>query len=67
MSYNCHNNCFTLLVRSGTGGGGGKPFGDGEREKWLLFGLVGAVTVIGTLAFYEMGYKEIAWKEFVNK
>lgn len=51
--------------RSGTGGSG-KPFGDGEREKWLLFGLVGAVTVIGTLAFYEMGYKEIAWKEFVN-
>lgn len=52
--------------RSGTGGSG-KPFSDGEREKWLLFGLVGAVTVIGTLAFYEMGYKEIAWKEFVNK
>lgn len=57
---------FKLLYRSGSGGSG-KPFSDGEREKWLLFGLVGAVTVIGTLAFYEMGYKEIAWKEFVNK
>ncbi|XP_046991974.1 AFG3-like protein 2 [Schistocerca americana] len=51
----------------GTGPGGGKPFGDGgDREKWLVLGMIGTVALLGTLAFYEMGYKEIAWKEFVN-
>ncbi|KAK9499956.1 hypothetical protein O3M35_002889 [Rhynocoris fuscipes] len=52
----------------GTRGGapGGKQLGDGEKEKWLLFGLVGIVGVVGLLAFYEMGYKEITWKEFIN-
>lgn len=49
-------------------GGGGKPFGEGgEKEKWMLFGALGVMAVIVTLAFYEMGYQEIAWKEFVNK
>ncbi|XP_075228639.1 AFG3 like matrix AAA peptidase subunit 2 [Lycorma delicatula] len=49
-------------------GGGAKPLSssDGEKEKWLIFGLLGAVAVVATLAFFEMGYKEIAWKEFVN-
>lgn len=55
--------------QSRSGGSGGKGFGDGgerEREMWIIIGLVGAVTFLGTLAYYEMGYKEIAWKEFVN-
>jgi AFG3 family protein len=47
------------------GGSGGKE--GGEREKWIIIGLVGTVALLGTLAYYEMGYKEIAWKEFVNK
>ncbi|BES98812.1 Peptidase family M41 [Nesidiocoris tenuis] len=48
--------------------GPGKPLGggDSEKEKWLLFGLVGVVGLVGLIAMYEMGYKEIAWKEFVN-
>lgn len=47
--------------------GGGKPLGgDSDKEKWLLFGLVGVVGLVGMIALYEMGYKEIAWKEFVN-
>ncbi|KAF6201933.1 hypothetical protein GE061_004329 [Apolygus lucorum] len=47
--------------------GTGKPLGgDSEKEKWLLFGLVGVVGLVGLIAVYEMGYKEIAWKEFVN-
>lgn len=33
----------------------------------MLFGTLGAVAVIAVLAYYEMGYQEIAWKEFVNK
>lgn len=57
-----------LVCFRGGGPGGGKPFGEGgEKEKWMLFGTLGVMAVIVTLAFYEMGYQEIAWKEFVNK
>lgn len=50
----------------GTRGTGPKPLGDSEKEKWFLFGLVGVVGLIAAIAYYEMGFKEIAWKEFVN-
>ena len=57
-----------IFYFSRSGGPGGKAFGDGgEREKWFIIGIVGTVALLGTLAYYEMGYKEIAWKEFVNK
>uniref|UniRef100_A0A069DXI0 Putative atp-dependent zinc metalloprotease yme1 n=1 Tax=Panstrongylus megistus TaxID=65343 RepID=A0A069DXI0_9HEMI len=46
--------------------GGGKQLGESEKEKWLLFGLVGVAGLVAILAFYEMGYKEITWKEFLN-
>ncbi|XP_073976127.1 AFG3 like matrix AAA peptidase subunit 2 isoform X1 [Rhodnius prolixus] len=46
--------------------GGGKQLGESEKEKWLLFGLVGVAGLIAMLAYYEMGYKEITWKEFLN-
>lgn len=54
------------------GGGtpGGRPLGEGgggDRERWILFGAIGAVVLIGSFAFFEMGYKEISWKEFVNR
>lgn len=51
-------------------GGKGRPIGegsDGNREKWLVFGAIGAVALLGSFAFFEMGYKEISWKEFVTK
>ncbi|PSN49682.1 hypothetical protein C0J52_05318 [Blattella germanica] len=52
---------------SRSGGPGGKAFGEGgEREKWFIVGMVATVALLGTVAYYEMGYKEIAWKEFVN-
>lgn len=52
-----------------SGGGSGRPIGGdgGDKEKWLIFGALGAVALIGSFAFFEMGYREIAWKEFVNK
>lgn len=57
--------------KGGSGGSGsGRPIGGGEgndREKWLLLGAIGVVGLIGTLAFMEINYKEIGWKEFVNK
>lgn len=53
----------------GGGSGGGRPIGgeDNDKEKWLLLGALGVVSLIGGLAFMEMGYKEIGWKEFVNR
>ena len=51
-------------------GGSGRPIGGGEegdKEKMLMFGALAGVALISAIAFFEMGYKEIAWKEFVNK
>lgn len=54
----------------GTGTPSGRPLGEGgggDRERWILFGAIGAVVLIASFAFFEMGYKEISWKEFVNR
>lgn len=54
----------------GSGGPGGRPLGDGggsDRDRWILLGAIGAVVLVGSFAFFEMGYKEISWKEFVNR
>lgn len=54
----------------GTGTPGGRPLGEGgggDRERWILLGAIGAVVLVGSFAFFEMGYKEISWKEFVNR
>lgn len=51
-------------------GGSGRPIGGeggGDKEKWMLFGAAGTVAFIAALAYLEMGYKEIGWKEFVNQ
>lgn len=50
------------------GGGSGRPIGGegGDKEKWLLLGALGTVAFLGALAYMDMGYKEIGWKEFVN-
>lgn len=62
---------FGPTASKGGGSGGGRPIGgsgDGnDREKWLLLGALGIVGLIGTLTFMEINYKEIGWKEFVNK
>ncbi|KAH8365555.1 hypothetical protein KR093_001949 [Drosophila rubida] len=53
----------------GPGSPGGRPLGEGggsDRERWILLGAIGAVVLVGSFAFFEMGYKEISWKEFVN-
>lgn len=54
---------------SGGGGGSGKPLGgeDNDKEKWLMFGAVSALAIAGAIVYFEVGYKEIGWKEFVNK
>ncbi|XP_065081157.1 AFG3-like protein 2 [Ochlerotatus camptorhynchus] len=53
---------------SSSSGGSGRPIGGegGEKEKMLVFGALAGVALISAIAYFEMGYKEIAWKEFVN-
>nr|CAI5836226.1 unnamed protein product [Callosobruchus analis] len=57
---------FGLFGGTGRGGSGGKPFGDNERDKWYVLGAAAAVAFLATITMWEMGYKEISWKEFVH-
>ncbi|XP_015122143.1 AFG3-like protein 2 [Diachasma alloeum] len=50
---------------SGGGPGGGKPFEGNDRDKWIIGGIIGAVGVIGAMTFFDVGSKEITWREFV--
>lgn len=56
----CICNFYLFLFRSSSSG-------DSDKEKWLLYGVAGAIGLISLLAFYNMSYKEINWKDFVNK
>jgi hypothetical protein len=50
--------------------GQGRPIGgnpEGPDSKMLLYGALGIFAVLGSIAFFEMGYKEISWKDFINK
>lgn len=58
----------------GSRGGGrntgqGRPIGSGEpeRDRMLILGALGGIALVAAIAFIETGYKEIAWKDFVNK
>jgi AFG3 family protein len=57
---------FGLFGGTGRGGSGGKPFGDGDRDKWYILGAGAAIAFLATVTLWEMGYKEIGWKEFVH-
>lgn len=49
----------------GGGGGSGRPLGEGnERDRWLALGALGVMGVLALAALYNMGYREITWKEF---
>jgi hypothetical protein len=50
--------------------GQGRPIGGEqppEQTRMLLFGALGFIAFVGALTYFEMGYKEISWKDFVNK
>uniref|UniRef100_A0A1B0G3D3 AAA+ ATPase domain-containing protein n=1 Tax=Glossina morsitans morsitans TaxID=37546 RepID=A0A1B0G3D3_GLOMM len=60
---------FTNKQQQGGRQGGNRNVGDGgsgEREKWIILGAIAAAALVGSFAFFEVGYKEIAWKDFVN-
>lgn len=56
--------------KSGGGAGGGrssgsKPLGEGsDRDRWMALATLAAIGLIGVAAYYQMGYREITWKEF---
>lgn len=47
-------------------GSGGKPFGENERDKWFMLGTGAALAFLAAITLWEMGYKEIGWKDFVQ-
>lgn len=52
------------------GQGQGRPIGGEQppdQTKMFLFGALGFAAFVTALTYFEMGYKEISWKEFVNK
>lgn len=57
---------FGLFGGTGSKGSGGKPFGDPDRDKWYILGAGAAIAILATITLWEMGYKEIGWKEFVH-
>lgn len=58
---------FKLIFFSTKGGGGGKSFGgDNNRDKLTVYLIGGTMLCVSAYAIYEMSYKEITWKEFIN-
>jgi AFG3 family protein len=55
----------------GSGSGGqGRPIGgeqNPDQNKMLLYGAIGFCAFVASLTFFELGYKEISWKDFINK
>lgn len=54
----------------GSGQGQGRPIGgeqNPEQNKMLLYGAIGFMVAVGALTYFELGYKEISWKDFLNK
>lgn len=52
------------------GGAGGKPsggLGSEGGDRLIFLAVVGTIGLLGTFAYYEMSYKEITWKDFVNR
>lgn len=60
---------FGMFSTNAKGGGGkGRPIGNdgGEREKWLILGAIATAALLSSMVLFDVGYKEIGWREFVN-
>lgn len=51
------------------GSGKGRPIGDQnpDQGKMILYGALGFAAFVVALTMFELGYKEISWKDFTNK
>lgn len=55
------------MFGSDSGKGRGKPYGEGnDKERWMMIGALVTVGLIGSVAYVQMKYKEITWKDFAN-
>ncbi|XP_049886016.1 AFG3-like protein 2 [Pectinophora gossypiella] len=58
-------NMFSSTPGGGRGGGRGSYDGQ-DRERWMMLGAIGVVTLLGSIAYFELRYREISWRDFVN-
>ncbi|XP_063535890.1 AFG3-like protein 2 [Cydia strobilella] len=57
-----------MFSNTGPGSGGGRgSYEGGDREKWIMFGAIGVVTLLASIAYFELRYREISWRDFVNQ
>ena len=51
------------------GSGQGRPIGEQnpDQNKMILYGALAFVAFVGAMTMFELGYKEISWKDFINK
>jgi hypothetical protein len=48
----------------------GRPIGgeqNPDQSKMIFYGALGFAAVIAALTYFELGYKEISWRDFINK
>lgn len=54
----------------GSSAGKGRPIGGEQgpdQSKMILYGALGFAAFVAALTLFELGYKEISWKDFTNK
>ncbi|UYV81156.1 AFG3L2 [Cordylochernes scorpioides] len=51
---------------SGGGGGGKGPFSPDDQNRYMTIALVASLGALGYIAYNEMRYKEITWKDFTS-
>ncbi|CAG9112479.1 AFG3-like protein 2 [Plutella xylostella] len=59
-------NMFNPAGSGGGKGGGRGAFGGEGQEKWMMFGAMGVMTLLASIAYFELRYKEISWRDFLN-
>uniref|UniRef100_A0A2A4JLH3 AAA+ ATPase domain-containing protein n=1 Tax=Heliothis virescens TaxID=7102 RepID=A0A2A4JLH3_HELVI len=57
---------WNMNMFSGPGSSNRSGYEGQDREKWMMFGAVGIVTVLASIAYFELRYREISWRDFVN-
>ncbi|KOB76311.1 AFG3-like protein 2 [Operophtera brumata] len=56
-----------LFSNNPSGGGSGRgPYEGQDREKWMMFGAIGVMALLASIAYFELRYREISWRDFVN-
>ena len=56
--------------KGSSGAGKGRPIGgeqNPDQSKMILYGALGFAAFVAALTLFELGYKEISWKDFTNK